>query len=219
MPQDEQLQDAIRTAFILDGRFSAQRIDVLVKGGTVHLRGAVRSFRRALAAYDVAASVSGVQVVTNNLEVDFSEQLADDEIANHVRTALGAAAEVVKEAITVSVAHGVATLNGSARDAWQRAVAEDVAGSARGVREVRNLLIADLAEQLQDDESSHDLQTAIVRELGPSGAGIKVGIGNGVAVLYGSVPAQPQKDAAAKIVHRQGFSKVRNEINVSSELR
>lgn len=218
MSQDQQLQDAIHTAFILDGRFSAQRVDVHVEGGVVHLNGTVQSFRRALAAHDVAESIPGVQAVINKLEVDLPEQLTDNEIAGQVRTALGAAAEVVKEAITVSVINGVATLNGSVRDAWQRSVAEDVARSARGVRDVRNLLIADLAEQLQDDESSHELQTAITRELGPSGSRIRIGISNGVAVLYGRVRAQPQKDAASQIAHRLGFSKVRNEINVSPEV-
>ena len=101
----------------------------------VCLTGTVQFYGRAVAAYEIAASMPGVREVSKRLVVKPPGDLPDDEVANYVRAALDAHAEVIKEAITVSVSGGVATLEGSVRDTWQQALAEDIARSAqRGPR-------------------------------------------------------------------------------------
>ena len=80
----------------------------------------------------------GVRAVSKRLVVEPLENLTDHEVANYVRTSLDAHSEVIKEAITVSVSGGVATLEGNVRDAWQYALAEDIARAARGSRRTQS---------------------------------------------------------------------------------
>ena len=139
----------------------------------------------------------------------------DDEVANYVRAALDAHSEVMKAAITVSVSGGVVTLEGSVCDTWQHAVAEDVARSARGVRDVRNRLVVDLLEQIKDEEVSYEIQSAIHHICGLSGAGIKVAVSDRAVVLSGTVTTLPAKERAERLARNYGALNVRNDIEVT----
>ena len=134
MDADRKLEEAVRKAMVYDKRLSAQPIEISVKDGIVCLTGTVQFYGRAVAAYEIAASMPGVREVSKHLVVKPPADLPDDDVANYVRAALNAHAEVIKEAITVSVSGGVATLEGNVRDTWQQALAEDIARSARGPR-------------------------------------------------------------------------------------
>ena len=169
MDTDHDLEEDVRKAMVYDKRLSAQLIDVTVKDAIVYLTGTVQYYGRAVAAYEVAASVPGVREVSKRLVVEPPGDFRDDAVANHVRAALDAHSEVMKAAITVSVSGGVATLEGSVRDTWQYAVAEDVARSARGVRDVRNWLAVDIGQQIDDEETAYDILFAIQHFCGRSG--------------------------------------------------
>ena len=119
MDADRDLEEAVRKAMFYDKRLSSQPIDVSVKDAIVCLTGTVQSHSRAVAAYEIAASVPGVREVSKRLVVEPPGDLGDDDVANYVRTALDAHSEVMKAAITVSVSGGVVTLEGSVCDTWQ----------------------------------------------------------------------------------------------------
>ena len=214
MDADRELKESVRKAMVYDKRLSAQPIEISVKDAIVYLTGTVQSYRRAVAAYEVAASMPGVREVANRLVVEPPGDIHDDEVANYVRAALDAHSEVMKAAITVSVSGGVATLEGSVRDAWQYAVTEDVARSARGVRDVRNRLVVDLLEQVNDEEISYEIQSAIRHICGLSGAGIKVAVNDRAVVLSGTVATLPMKERAERIARNYGALNVRNDIEV-----
>ena len=199
MDGDRDLEEAVRKAMVYDKRVSSQPIEISVKDAIVYLTGTVQSYGRAVAAYEVAASVPGVREVSNRLVVEPPGDLRDDEVANYVRAALDAHSEVMKAAITVSVSGGVATLEGSVCDTWQHAVAEDVARSARGVRDVCNRLVVDFLEQINDEEMSYEIQSAIRHICGLSGAGIKVAVNNRAVVLSGTVTMLPAKEHAERL--------------------
>ena len=199
---------------VYDKRLSAQPIEISVKDAIVYLTGTVQSYRRAVAAYELAASVPGVREVSKHLVIEPPGNLRDDEVADYVRAALDAHSEVLKGAIAVSVSGGVATLDGSVRDAWQYAVAEDVARSARGVRDVRNRLMVDLLEQINDEEISYEIQSAIHHICGISGAGIKVAVNDRAVVLSGTVGTLPTKEFAERVARNYGALNVRNDVEV-----
>ena len=214
MDADRDLEGAVRKAMVYDKRLSAQPIEISVKDAIVYLRGTVQSYRRAVAAYELAASVPGVREVSKHLVIEPPGNLPDDEIAGYVRAALDAHSELLKPAITVSVSSGVATLEGSVCDAWQYAVAEDVARSARGVRDVRNRLMVDFLEQINDEEISYEIQSAIRHICGLSGAGIKVAVNDRTVVLSGTVATLPAKEHAERVARNYGALNVRNDIEV-----
>jgi osmotically-inducible protein OsmY len=214
MDTDHDLEEDVRKAMVYDKRLSSQPIAISVKDAIVCLTGTVQSYGRAVAAYQVAASVPGVREVSKHLVVEPPGDLRDDEVANFVRTTLDAHSEVMKPAITVSVSGGVVTLEGSVRDTWQYAVAEDVARSARGVRDVRNRLVVDLQEQVNDDEVSYEIQSAIRHICGRLGAGIKVAVNQRAVVLSGTVATLPTKENAERIARNYGALNLRNDIEV-----
>lgn len=218
MNGDEAMEGAIYQAMIRDKRLSAQAIRVSVHDGIVRLNGSVQSYRRALAAVELAASWPGVRDVINGLLVEPVGNLTDAEVAEHVRAALESSEDVVKDAITTSVEKGVAILQGSVGDAWQYAIAEDVARSARGVRDVRNLLVANLTDLINDEQTAHEIQQAVSRVCGHSIDTVRVAVNGSTVVLSGIVATLPQKTAVRDIVRRFGLLDVQNDIQVVPRL-
>jgi osmotically-inducible protein OsmY len=214
MDEDRKLEEAVRKAMVYDKRLSSQPIEISVKEAIVYLTGTVPFYGRAIAAYEVAASVPGVREVSKRLVVEPPGNLTDNEVANYVRAALDAHAEVLKEAITVSVSGGVATLEGSVRDTWQHALAEDIARSARGVRDVHNRLAVDLEQQINDEEISYVIQSAIRHLCGRSGTDVKVAVSDRAVVLSGTVATLPTKEHAERLARIHGALNVRNDIQV-----
>lgn len=214
MDQDKSIEVAIHQAMISDKRLSAQAIQVAFEDGVVQLHGTVQSFRRAVAAVDLASSWPGVVEVVNNLRVEPPINLSDAQVANNVRTALDSSEDVVKDAITVSVSSGVAKLAGSVADAWQFMIAEDIARSARGVRDVRNLLVASVGSVSSDEELAREIQATICRICGEAAVDIRVAVNGHKVVLSGTARTQAQKSAARDVVRRFGLLHIRNDILV-----
>ena len=136
MPTDEALTALLRAAFLNDQRLSAQPLKLSVADNIVTLEGSVQTYRRKLAAQEIAASFDGVRGVINNLTVEPPDQMSDEEIAACVRAALDSNAEVAKEVITVRVNGRIVSLAGAVGSQWEAIVAEDVARGVRGVRDV-----------------------------------------------------------------------------------
>lgn len=216
MVQDNTIEGAIRQVLISDKRLSAQVIEVAVQDGIVLLSGTVQSYRRAVAAVDLVSSCHGVVEVVNNLKVEPPKNVTDAQVADNVRAALDSNEDVVKDAITVSVSTGIAILQGSVADIWQSTIAEDIARSARGVRDVRNLLVASVGSVLSDEETAREIQETICRVCGESTVNVRVAVNGHKVVLSGTVNTQAQKAAAREVVRRFGLLHIRNDIRVVS---
>jgi hypothetical protein len=71
---------------------------------------------------------------------DDSERVTDDRILNAIRERL-ARMEILKvDAVTITVADGEVTLDGTLQDYWRKLLADDVVRAIPGVRAVRNRL-------------------------------------------------------------------------------
>jgi osmotically-inducible protein OsmY len=97
---------------------------------------------------------------------------------------------------------------------WQHAIAEDVARAARGVRGVQNRLSVDFVQQIDDEEVSYEIQSAMHHICGLSGAGIKVAVSNRTVVLSGTAASLPTKEHAERIARNYGILNVHNDIAV-----
>lgn len=214
MRNDEMLRGQIRQALLLDDRLSEQPISVAVENGTVTLTGTVQSHNRKLAAQLVAASLDGCRDVVNALEVKPPGHVSDERIAEYVRAALEAHADITAEAITVSVSNGIATLSGTAASHWERTLAEDVALGSKGVCAVKNLLVVNLDEQIEDEALCREIQAALSYTRGLRDAKLRVAVNGDAAVLSGEVPTLWQKETAETVARRFRVSQVRNEIIV-----
>ena len=141
--KDDDPIELIKEAFHRDERISREPIDVSVTNGKVTLNGAVRTHRRRLAAQEIASSFEGCCDVVNNLTIDPGIPLPDTEVAKNVNCSLNASADVTADVVNATVRNGFVSLSGAVRSPWERFVAEDVARSAQGVRDVENLLVVD----------------------------------------------------------------------------
>lgn len=215
MTTDEELTSRIEATLIRDHCVSGHRIRVSVADGIVTLSGSVQSYRRKLAAEEIAVSFHDCHGMINELTVVPPLPLPDEEVANLVRVALDAHANIVKEAITVSVVEGVVTLAGAIRRPWERSIAEDVALGVRGVREVRNLLLVDFVEQFDDEKLARAIESALVHTCGLRNVPIRVAVNGGLVVLSGEVSRLWQKEIAASVAQTFKLFRLRNDLVVT----
>jgi osmotically-inducible protein OsmY len=215
MTENEELVGRIGQAILDDERLSGQPIDLTAEGGVVTLRGVVQSYRRKLAAHEIAASFDGCRDVINELTVEPATAVPDEQVANHARAALESHADITNEVIAVSATGGVVTLNGHVASEWERSIAEDVAMSARGVRSVQSLLVVDRAREIEDQALSHNIREALKWARGLRDVDIQVAVTGDTAVLSGEVAQLWQKETAAAVVRRFRIHRLRNDIVVT----
>lgn len=214
MSKDENLAELIKDAIRKDERVYLQPIDVSVIDGIVTLSGSVRTHRRKLVAYEIASSFEGCRDVLNKLTVEPEAPLPDMEVAKNIVRSLNASVDITTDAINVAVTYGVASLSGAVRNQWERRVAEEVARSARGVRDVENFLVVDPINEVYSEELAKGIKTALDRARDLKGAKIEVDISGRKVILSGIVYSLPQKEIAEKVAHRFGLRDIRNEIIV-----
>ena len=80
---------------------------------------------------------------------------------------------------------------------------------------MRNRLAVDLTEQINDEETSFEIQSAIRHVCGRSGADIKVAVNDRAVVLSGTVATLPTKELAERLARNYGALNVRNNIEVT----
>ena len=211
---DYELGVVIREALQHDERLSADSIDVTVVDGLATLSGVVQSYRRKLLAIETAESIRGCRGTVDELSVEPPGPLTDEQVGNNVRAALDAHADVTREVITVIVKGGVATLNGHVASRWERELAGDIALGARGVREVNNLLLVDLAGKIEDEALTRTIQYALSRTSGLEGCDVQVAVNSSTAVLSGTVTEPWHRRKAESVVDRYRVTDIRNEIIV-----
>lgn len=216
MISDETIRSDIREAFLSDDDVGGLSIGVDVREGLVFLDGAVPTYRRKLAAQEIAGTVDGVRGVMNGLLVEPPGRMGDGEVADHVRRALDSHADLEKETITVTCRTGKVTLSGHVRSKAERAIAQDVALCSKGVRDVRNLLVIDRRNEHEDKAISERIARSLRRTRGLRRADIRVAVSRDTVVLSGRVPDLAQKELAERVANRSPLLYVRNDIEVGA---
>lgn len=216
MTTDNELRTLIETELLNDNRLSSHPVRVRIRDGIVQLEGAVQSHRRKLLAHKIASHYEGVREVVNDLTVTPAGPLTDEEVANHVRSSLDASADITRETIQVSVVSGRVVLSGTVSGHWERSVAEDIARSARGVRDVENLLIIDADSKIADEELANAIKAALSRAQGLTHGQVSVAISDDSVVLSGEVQELWQRAVADDVVRSFGLLQIRNDIVVTS---
>lgn len=144
---DGEIGNSIRKAWERNPYLTRLGLDVTVFDGTAYLAGTVGSNFEKDQAEEAAASVQGVTEIINRLQVNapwVGKQ--DSEIREDVKEQLWWSPFVDSDSITVSVDHGVVTLEGTV-GSWQewRIASENAVEG--GARSVRNNLAVDSADR------------------------------------------------------------------------
>ena len=143
---DDAVIAATIKAGLLDNRYtSGTRINVDSYDGVVQLSGFARSEGEKTYATKVAASVSGVKKVVNNVAVapatSMGTKLDDSLVTGKVKAALMDAADVKSLQINVETHDGAVQLAGFVASAAMKDKAGRIAAGVDGVKSVDNVLV------------------------------------------------------------------------------
>lgn len=213
MSSDRTLQQTIERRILQDPQLSAFGITVEALHGLVTLKGTVASARARLTAHEIARSTPGCRDVLDEIVVEPAGGISDHQITDEIRSALDEHPGITKAAITVQADAGNVTLTGAVATPEEYALAEDVARSARGVRDVHNLLLIDRSAQDDDESLQLEIEAALaaVAELRDR---VKVSVGGDMVVLSGQVRDPKHKGLAEEIAQGIRPWRIRNDIAV-----
>jgi osmotically-inducible protein OsmY len=210
---DEILRKSIRAH--LHGPYKNVNVDV--RDGFVTLEGAVRSFRLKELLHRFVMSLRAVRALKDLLRVNPIETVADKKIAQYIRQALDAHAELPRGTAAIHVADGVATLKGNVRSAEERFLAENVASHCRGVTRVINDLHVDPLEEVSDEATARAVRGALIYSDDFETDGVTVSCADGQICLRGEVPTMLDRALCEELARIQaGVRSVENLILVNA---
>ncbi|TFF88455.1 MAG: BON domain-containing protein [Promethearchaeota archaeon] len=188
---DEEIKKDVVDQLYWDSRVDASKIHVKVNDGKVILDGEVPSYSAKGSASSDAWTISGVNIVENELDVEYPETLTlptDEEIKNNVETSLSLNINIDTSDIDISVTAGIVTLEGSVDAYWKKTRAESIASGVNGVLDVINKLTIVPTKNFIDKDISEDIVKSISRNYRVSIDDVDVKVENGVVTLTGTVP-------------------------------
>jgi osmotically-inducible protein OsmY len=218
MKTDKRIAEILKSTISWDVRLGIHEVSVVVKDGTVYLRGTVDSLLKRRAAEEDASMVPGVKKVENDIKVVLSTKRPDPEIAFAVKEALKWDPRISPEDIHVTVTRGVVTLTGTVDNYAAKAAASVLAGGIAGVKEVK-ARIGHVPSQRREDrdileEAEADLHYSYRAGFGSD---IFVKVANGIVTLSGKAQSMAARRAAEETVWAiQGVKQVANKIVVKA---
>lgn len=138
VPSDTTIKEHIALKLEINPDLDASNIHVAVTAGVVMLTGTVPNHWEKQAAAVLAAGVTGVIAVENDLAVVPTAMVADETIAEAVVAALTRSNVVAAERVDVTVSRGEVRLQGKVPTAAARQAAERAASHTEGVIRVVN---------------------------------------------------------------------------------
>ena len=214
---DAEIARDLERALARDPRLADQRIVVNVTEKMVTLSGVVASFGQKTLATQIAREVPGGVLLQNQLQVRPPEPLSDAELRELVLTGLrlNYVTRVATERLTVDVADGVVTLNGTVDSLAVKHVAEEVAASMVGVRDVRNTIAVQPQATRTDAEITAEVEHSINSHPLLRDQSIEVRTQNGTIILTGAVRDLTSYALAERLAaFTHGARAVENELRV-----
>jgi osmotically-inducible protein OsmY len=216
---DEEIERAVQEALAHDPRVFCFNVGVEVEGGSVTLSGTVDNLKARKAAERDARHTIGVWMVENYLKVRPTPSEPDDQIAEHVRDALGWDPVVERHEIIVAVRNGKVYLYGMVDSFYERDHAEDVASRVSGVVDVANYLAVEKVWTWKSDQKiKEDIEDQLFWSFYVDGDDISVSVEDGVVILRGSVESWQALKAAVKNAFEGGARIVKGRLKVQGNL-
>lgn len=192
MATDEILKKRVVDQLAWDTRVDASNIQVSAENGIITLTGTVSSYYQRGISEDIAWAITGVVSVDNSLDVEFAETLSvpsDDEIQSWVEQKLRWNTNIDESAITVNVAGGLVTLEGTVPTFWQYTSAKSEADQTTGVIDVTNKLAVVPTEKVTDKVIGERVMERIEQNTLADIDDLEVKVEDGEVTLYGNIPS------------------------------
>ena len=212
---DRELQRHVEDALGWEPSFDAADIGVTVDKGVVTLRGDVATYTAKAAAERVALGVYGVKAVANDLTVRLVTGFVrnDTDIAQAAVTALAWNTFVPQNRVTITVAKGWLTLNGSLDWQYQKEAAARAVRDLTGVQGVMNNITVKPHVQAGDVQAK--IEAAFKRSAEIDARRVSVTATDGKVVLNGHVRSWTERQEAERAAWAApGVSQVDDRITV-----
>jgi osmotically-inducible protein OsmY len=218
---DRELQQHVLDALDWDPGVDAAAIGVSADNGVVTLRGDVSTYAEKQEAERVALRVYGVKAVANDIVVRLASghERTDTEIAQAAVAALKWNSVVPPNRVTVTVADGWVTLNGTLYSYHQSAAAERTVRDLRGVKGVSNtILLQRPVRSVSTTDVAAKIEAALKRSAEVDARRIGVSARDGKVVLTGNVRSWAEREDAERAAWAApGVMEVDDRISVVPE--
>jgi osmotically-inducible protein OsmY len=219
---DQEVAQALEKAFFYDPRLSPFDISASVDNGVVTLTGRVHNLKAKQVAEQDAKNTAGVWMVKNHLKVcpgmgphTRPKPDLDAELAKKVRLALLRNPYTHQQAIGVNVNNQLVVLEGIVNSNLEKANAEDVASTVKGVIAVMNNLRVKKSWIPKDDwEIKKNIEDELWWSPFVDINDISVTVTDETATLVGVVDTLRQRHAATENAYEGGAKHVRNHLKV-----
>jgi osmotically-inducible protein OsmY len=195
---DHDLKQHVQSALDWEPSLDASDIGVSVDEGVVTLRGNVASYAEKIAAERVALRVYGVKAVANDLVVHLVSAFehTDTEIAQAAVAALKWNTVVPKDRITVTVANGWLTLNGTLDWQYQKDAAARAVRDLMGVKGVTNTIT--VQPRVKTIDVRDKIEAAFKRSAEIDARRVNVTAADGKVILSGNVHSWAERQEAER---------------------
>ncbi len=183
---DQEITKAVNSELMLNPTTPFHMIDVSTSEGIVTLSGSVDNILAKDRAVKIARTVKGVRAVVNNIEVDTPDR-PDSKIKREVKNALLNDPATDSYEVSVTVANGYVTLDGTVDSFQEKKLAAHVTKGVKGVKEVVNDLEIDYPEERADFEIRQDIVRNLEFDVRVDDGLIDVKVDDGNVTLSGTV--------------------------------
>jgi osmotically-inducible protein OsmY len=212
---DEEIEEAVRDAFLYDPRVLSFEPAVHVSNGTVTLSGVVDNLAARRAAEEDARNVIGVWRVRNHLKVRPASLPSDEELEKRVSRAIREDEYVERWEIEVEADAGEIRLSGRVDNSFEKNRAEWLTERTKGVIHVVNNVEYDHQWVWKPDwELREDVKDQLFWSPFVDEGDVTVAVESGVVTLTGQVDTWPERAAAEDNAWEAGAKDVRNELSV-----
>lgn len=213
---DEEIEDAVRDAFVFDPRVFSFQPEVSVSGSAVTLTGVVDNLAAKRAAEQDARNVIGVWRVKNHLKVRPLSIPSDDELEERIASAFLEDPYLERWDINIDAGTGLVVLSGEVNTSFEKKQAERVAERVKGVLGVVNNIDFDYRWTWKADwEIEADIEDELWWSPYVDANQVEVSVDNGVATLSGTVETWSERNSAEKNAFDGGAKDVRNNLTVT----
>ncbi len=193
---DGMIMEVIEDEIENDPGVSLNDVDIEVNNGVVTMTGSVRSALAAERAARVAETVRGVRMVENRITVEPYVLRSDEQIQNDIKQALLKDPATESFEVNVTVSDNVATLGGTVQSWQEKMLAEKIAKSVKGIKNVENNIDVNYVEERADTEIQQSIESALERDVLVDDALIEVQVNDGRVKLTGTVGSASEKTQA-----------------------
>lgn len=195
---DKDLKQHVQNALDWEPSLDASDIGVSVDEGVVTLRGNVASYAAKVVAERAALRVYGAKAVANDLAVHLVNgfERTDTEIAQAVVNALKWNTTIPSDRVTVTVANGWLTLNGTLDWQYQKDTAARAVRDLTGVKGVTNNV--SVQPRVKTLDVRDKIEAAFKRSAQIDARRINVTATDGKVILSGNVHSWAERQEAER---------------------